>query len=212
MILRILLVILVLSNHGFSFANDAKDSGVARFGRVLIEILSEFESPHHLFPNKLTELDVYVSKKDLSPTLFQLTRIVVPEVRSDLSEKNRYGAASNFFTGFLQEFSKNVTDWSRSSAETVRLGGYVGVRAKWTGIFHGVPNTGVMYLVVFGTDSFCFHAFGRADVPNPTLNSAIRAIEQFEQFEQSRICKWILEFRDGTSRRVADPLQFKYEV
>lgn len=176
--LRILLVIVVLSIHDFAYANDAKDSTVARFGRVLIEIPVEFESPHRLRPNKQTELNVYVSKKDLPPTLLQLTRIVVPEVRSDLSEKNRYGAASNFLTGFLQEFSKNVADWSRSSTETVQLGGHVAVRAKWTGIFHGIPNTGTMYFIVFGTDSFCFHAFGRTDVPNSTLESAIRVIEE----------------------------------
>lgn len=178
MILRILFVIVVLSIHGYSFASDAKDSVVARFGRVVIEIPADFESPHHLFPNKQTELDVYVSKKSITPTLLQMSRIVVPEARSDLSENDRYEAASNFLVGFLQEFRKNVTDWSRSSVETVRLGGYVAARAKWKGIFHGVPNTGVMYIVVFGTDSFCFHAFGRTDVPNITLKSAIRVIEE----------------------------------
>lgn len=180
MILRILLAIVALSIHGFSLANDAKDSAVVSFGRVLIEIPTEFESPRRLYPNKQSELDVYVSKKDLPPTLLQLTRIVVPEVQSDLSEENRYGAASNFLAGFLQEFSKNVKDWSRSSTETVRLGGNVAVRAKWTGIFHGVPNTGVMYFVVFGMDSFCFHAFGRTDVPNSALKSAIRAVEELQ--------------------------------
>ena len=43
--LRILLVIVALSIHGFVYANDTKDSTVARFGRVLIEIPVEFDYP-----------------------------------------------------------------------------------------------------------------------------------------------------------------------
>ena len=35
-----------------------------------------------------------------------------------------------------------------------------------------------MYFLVMGKDSYCFHAFGRSDVPNVTLQAAIQAIER----------------------------------
>ena len=178
MILRVLLLVFLLSIHGCSFASDAQQPAVARLGQVAIEIPAGFLGPHRSFPNKQSQLDVFVSSKDLPPALIQMMRVVAPDARSDLSEKDRYGAASDFLVGSLRIFSTNVIDWSRSSIEPVRLGGYLAAQAKWSGSFHGDPTTGVMYIVVFGKESYLFHSFGRADVPNVVLKSSIRAIEE----------------------------------
>jgi|GEM_PF-5206617 len=178
MILRTFLIVLLLSIHGWSYASDAQ-SVAAHLGQVVIEIPTGFGEMHRTFPNKQSELDVYVSSKDLAPTLIELERIVIPWATSNPSEENRYGAASDFLVGFLQTFrEEGVTDWSRSSVEPVRLGGYLAARAKWSGTFHGIHSTGFMYIVVFGKESYCFHAFGSADATNGLLKSSIQAIEK----------------------------------
>jgi hypothetical protein len=110
--------------------------------------------------------------------MIEVERVIIPWARSNLSEDDRYGAASDFLDGFLQIFRENgVTDWSRSSVEPIRLGGYMAASAKWTGHLRGIPSTGVMYIVVLGKESYCFHAFGSAEATNQLLKSSIHAIE-----------------------------------
>jgi hypothetical protein len=177
MTLRALALALLLSIYPGVFASQG-ELAAGRIGNVLIDIPSGLNGPHRSFPNRQTELDVYVSATGLPPTLLQLTWVNIPEARVDLSEDEWYEAASNFLDGFLTIFSKNVSNWTRSAGEPVQLGGYKAVRAKWSGKFHELPNSGTMYLVVLGRNSYCFHAFGRNDVPNATLSSAIEAIER----------------------------------
>ena len=148
-----------------------------RIGGAQIELPSELKGPHRSFPNEQTTLDVYVSSGGRPPTLVQLTWINIPGVRSEIIESDRFAVASSLLDGFLAEFSKNVSDWIRGPNEKVRIGELIGVRAKWSGKFHELQTAGVMYFVVIGKDSYCFHAFGRSDVPNETLVAATKAIE-----------------------------------
>ena len=177
MILRTLIIALLFSIYSASFASESQSPVIARLGKIVVEIPTEFGVANRTFPNKQSILDVYVSRKDLPPTLIQLNRIVVPEAQVSANEKDRYDGIPDLLLGFLRTFSKNVVGWSRSSIEPIRLGGYIAAKSKWSGSYHGVPTTGVMYLVVIGKESFFLHAFGRDDVPNKPLTSAIKAIE-----------------------------------
>jgi hypothetical protein len=178
MILRSVLVLLTIAISFPSIAASQQQSAPARIGNVVLEVPTGLNGPDRSFPNKSSELYVYFSQKDLPPTLLQLTRVITPEARSDLTDKVRYEAATHFLAGFLQTFSKNVQGWRVSSTEQVKLGGYPAVRAKWVGNYHGIPTEGAMYLLVFGKEGYCFHTFGRSDVQNDALKSSVQAINE----------------------------------
>ncbi len=180
---RTLLLILSFLTLNCAYASTTQVA-LAQFGRVLIEIPTGFGRVNHTPPKKHSKLDVYVSNKDLPPTLFQLNEIVIPEGPSNLSEERQYEAAANFLVGFLRAFKDGgVTDWSRTAVEPVRLGGYNAAKARWTGIFHGIPNEGVMYILVLGKESYCLHAFGSAGPTNALLKSSVGAIEKLKLVE-----------------------------
>jgi len=159
-------------------AEGRSDATVARIGSVELEIPGGFSGPHRKFPTASSELQNYVEVGGApGPTLIQLSHITVLQASPNLSEEQRYLAASDFLDGFLATFSQNATNWSRSPNVKVRLGGYLGTRATWTGHLGGLPCTGTMYFLVLGRDSFSFHAFGRADKPNIALRASIHSIE-----------------------------------
>jgi hypothetical protein len=176
---RIFLALLWLSVSPSAFAVDARTpTKVARLGQVTIEIPPGFSGPQRKRPNTQAELNMYVEMvvDSRPPTVIQLTHVTVPDADPNLSEQDRYLAASDFLDGFLTTFSQNVTRWTRTPNEEFRFDGYLGVRAKWSGILNGVSCTGVMYFLVLGVDSFNFHAFGSTE-PNTSLSGAIQAIE-----------------------------------
>jgi hypothetical protein len=177
MIRNVWLALMILSAHIASFGSEGPPS-VARLAPVALDVPATLQGPQRSFPNPQSELDVYASRGDLPPTLLELLRVVIPQVREDLSEQNRAGAASSFLDGFMTQFSANVSGWKRLPTEDIRLGGAVAVRATWSGVFHGNPTKGVMYVLVLGKQSYCFHALGQSDVSNDALASAVRAIEQ----------------------------------
>lgn len=176
--LRSVLVLLTFAIHSPSIAGSEQQSAPARIGNVVFEVPTALNGPDRSFPNKSSELYVYFSQKDLPPTLLQLTRVIIPEARSDLTDKVRYEAATDFLAGFLQTFSKSVQGWNVSSTEQIKLGGYSAARATWTGRYHGIPTEGAMYLLVIGKEGYCFHTFGRSDVRNDVLKSSVQAINE----------------------------------
>ena len=109
--------------------------------------------------------------------------MVTPEARSDLTHKVKYEAATHFLAGFLQTFGKNVQGWHVSPTEQVKLGGHSTAMAKWSGTYHGIPTEGAMYLLVLGKEVYCFHTFGRSDVQNDVLKSAVQAINKLRLVE-----------------------------
>lgn len=171
------LALMILSAHISSFGSEGL-STVARLAPVALDVPAALQGPQRSFPNPQSELDIYVSRGDLPPTLLELFRVAIPRVRDDLSEQNRMGAASSLLDGFMTQFSANVSGWKRLPTEEIRLGGALAVRATWSGLFHGNPTKGAMYVLVLGKKSYCFHALGRSDVSNEALGSAVQAIEQ----------------------------------
>jgi hypothetical protein len=185
MTLRSLLILLILAVHSLSIAGDEQQSVPApvHIGNIALAIPAGLNGPDRSFPNKSSELYVYFSRKDRPPTLLQLTRVVTPEARSDLTDKVKYEAATHFLAGFLQTFGKNVQGWHVSPTEQVKLGGLSTAMAKWSGIYHGIPTEGVMYLLVLDKEAYCFHTFGRADVQNDVLKSSVQAINKLRLVE-----------------------------
>lgn len=177
MIRNVWLALMIISAHISSLGSEGPPS-VARLAPVALDVPATLQGPQRSFPNPQSELDVYASRGDLPPALLELLRVVIPQVREDLNEQNRAGAASSFLDGFMTQFSANVSGWKRLPTEDIRLGGAVAVRATWSGLFHGNPTKGVMYVLVLGKQSYCFHALGRSDVSNDALASAVQAIEQ----------------------------------
>jgi len=183
MTLRSLLILLIFAVHSLSIAGDEQQSVPARIGNIALAVPAGLNGPDRSSPNKSSELYVYFSRKDLPPTLLQLTRVVTPEARSDLTDKVKYEAATHFLAGFLQTFGKNVQGWHVSATELVKLGGHSTAMAKWSGIYHGIPTEGAMYLLVLGKEAYCFHTFGRSDVQNDVLKSSVQAINKLRLIE-----------------------------
>lgn len=176
-LLRALLAVLWFSTTNSASASDAHTGQVsAEVGQVVIDIPPGFSGPQRTFPTAQTEMNVYVSA-DRPPNILQVSRITVPDAANDLSEKDRYGAASNFLQGFLGTFAPQVKQWSQSPIEQIRLDGFLAARARWTGNLHGFPANGAMYFLVLGKDSYVFHAFGTSAEPNAALKSSIQSIE-----------------------------------
>jgi hypothetical protein len=152
MTLRSLLVLAIFAVHSHSIAGNEQQSVPApvHVGNIALSVPAGLNGPDRSSPNKSTELYVYFSSKDLPPTLLQLTRVVIPAGRSDLTEKVKYEAATDFLAGFLQTFGKNVQGWQVSPTEQVKLGGHSTAMAKWSGTYHGIPTEGAMYLLVLG--------------------------------------------------------------
>jgi len=176
MILRTLLLCFFLLMQNMAIAGDRVPVN-SQLGRIAIKIPAGLNGRDRLFPNKGTELLVFYSQKESPPTLLQLTQVLIPAAPLEVDEKTKQEAAAHFLTGFLQTFSQNVQEWKRSPIDKLRLGQYAAVRATWTGHFHGLPTTGTMYMLVLGKESYCLHTFGQMDLPNPLLQSSIRAIE-----------------------------------
>jgi hypothetical protein len=185
MTLRSLLVLVTFAVHSLSIAENEQQSvpASAHIGNVALSVPTGLNGPDRSSPNKLTELYVYFSRKDLPPTLLQLTRVTTPDTRSDLTEKVKFEAATGFLAGFLQTFGKDVQGWKVSPTEQVKLGGHSTAMAKWSGTYHGIPTEGAMYLLVLGKEAYCFHAFGRSDVQNDVLKSAVQAIKKLRLVE-----------------------------
>jgi len=183
MTLHSLLLLLTFAVHSLSIAGDEQQSVPARIGNIAIAVPAGLNGPDRSSPNKLSELYVYFSRKDLPPTLLQLTRVVTPEARSDLTDKVKYEAATYFLAGFLQTFGKNVQGWHVSPTEQVNLGGHSTAMAKWSGTYHGIPTEGAMYFLVLGKEAYNFHAFGRSDVQNDALKSSVQAINKLRLIE-----------------------------
>ena len=183
MTLRSLLTLLIFAVHSLSIAGDEQRSVSARIGNITLAVPAALNGPDRSSANKSSELYVYFSRKDLPPTLLQLTRVVTPEARSDLTDKVKYEAATHFLAGFLQTFGKNVPGWHVSPTEQVKLGGHTTAMAKWSGTYHGIPTEGAMYLLVLGEESYSFHAFGRSDVQNDALKSSVQAINKLRVIE-----------------------------
>lgn len=183
--LRSLLILVIFAVHSLSVArNDQQSEAVpVHIGNIALSVPGGLNGPDRSSPNKSTELNVYFSRKDLPPTLLQLTRVVTLDARSDLTDKVKYEAATHFLAGFLQTFSKNVQGWQMSPTKQVKLGGHSTAMAKWSGTYHGIPTEGAMYLLVLGEESYCFHAFGRSDVQNDVLKSAVHAINKLRLVE-----------------------------
>lgn len=178
MILRSIVFLLTFAVHACSIAGSDQQSAPARIGNVVLDVPTGFNGPDRTSPNPSSELHVYFSQKGLPPTLLQLTRVITPEARSDLTETVTYEAATHFLKGFLHTFSKNVQGWQVSSIERVKVGGNSMARAKWSGSYHGIPTQGEMYLLVLGKEGYCFHTFGQSDVQNNTLKSSVKAINE----------------------------------
>jgi hypothetical protein len=185
MTLRSLLVLITFAVHSLSIAGDEQQSvpAPAHIGNIALAVPAGLNGPDLSSPNKSSELYVYFSRRDLPPTLLQLTRVVTPKARSDLTDKVKYEAATHFLAGFLQTFSKNVQYWHVSPTEQVKLAGRSTAMAKWSGTYHGIPTEGAMYLLVFGKEAYCFHTFGRSDVQNDLLKSSVRAINKLRLVE-----------------------------
>ena len=171
--------------HSLSIAGDERQSvpAPAHIGNIALTVPAGLNGPERSSPNKSSELYVYFSRQDLPPTLFQLTRVVIPEARSDLTDKVKYETATHFLAGFLQTFSKNVQGWDVSPTEQVKLGGHATAMAKWSGTYHGIRTEGTMYLLVLGKETYCFHTFGRSDVQNDLLKSSVQAINKLRLVE-----------------------------
>lgn len=169
-------VLLTFAVHTCSIAASDQQSAPARIGNVVLGVPTGLNGPDRTFPNASTELHVYFSQKGRPPTLLQLTRVITPQARPDLTEKVTYEAATHFLKGFLHTFSKNVQGWQASSIERVKVGGNSMAKAKWSGSYHGIPTQGEMYLLVLGKEGYCFHTFGQSDVQNDTLKSSVKAI------------------------------------
>jgi hypothetical protein len=177
--LRSLAMALILAIHPGVFASEGEPTS-ARIGDVQIEIPPGFDGTRRTSPNPQTELDAYVSAPGLPASMLQLSWVNVPWGKGDISEADRYGGASKILDGFLERFSRNVSNWTRTAGEPVMLGGYKAVRARWSGIYRGAPTSGTMYFMGLGKDAYCFHAFGRADVSNPGLIAATGAVERLQ--------------------------------
>ena len=150
---------------------------VARLGQVAIQIPAAMSGPRRQFPAERSEIDTYVSTSERPPTVIQINRTTVPDASLDLSENDRFKAASSLLKGYSGTFGEKVTNWSEAPVEKVRLGGLLGARTRWTGNLHGVPATGTMYFVVVGKDCFFLHAFGSSIKPHATLDASVQAIE-----------------------------------
>lgn len=176
---------LLLFVHAGLFAVDAAaaadaDAIPGQLGGALIKMPQGFDGPRRSHPNSQSTLDVYVSAPGQPAALVQLSWIHIPWVKDDVPEADRVAGASSFLDGTLAKVSKNVPDWTRTAAEPVTLGGFKGVRARWSGQFRGAPATGTMYFVVLGKDSYNFHVLGQSEVPNPGVAAAIAAIERVQ--------------------------------
>lgn len=185
MTLRPLFILLAFAIHSLSIAGDVQQSvrAPARIGNIALAVPAGLNGPDRSSPNKSSELYVYFSRRDLPPTLLQLTRVATPESRPDLTDKVKYEAAKHFLAGFLQTFGKNVQGWHVSPTEQVTLGGHSTAMAKWSGTFHGIPTEGAMYLLALGKETYCFHTFGRSDVQNDLLKSSVQAIDKLRLVE-----------------------------
>jgi hypothetical protein len=183
MTLRSLLILLTFAVHSLSIAGDEQQSVPARIGNIALAVPAALNGPDRSSANKSSELYVYFSRKDLPPTLLQLTRVVTPEARSDLTDKVKYEAATLFLAGFHQTFGRNVPGWHVSPTEQVKLGGHTTAMAKWSGTYHGIPTEGAMYFLVLGKEAYSFHAFGRSDVQNDALKSSVQAINKLRFIE-----------------------------
>jgi hypothetical protein len=169
-LLRTLAIAVGLLVHGHAL-------GGSPFGQLVIDVPAGLSGPHHETRTSQSGLDVFVSDKDLPPTLILLNRTTVPKARPGMSKEDEIAAASDFLVGFLRVFSKDVTGWTRSAPEPIQLGGYLAVRARWSGSYHGLPNSGYMYFFTVGESAYCLHVFGRDDVPNLALKASVLAIE-----------------------------------
>jgi len=148
-----------------------------QIGRSQLELPKGFDGPHRSYPNKSTEVLVYVSDQAATPAILQVAHVKLPAVPPEATKEVRFSATSNFLQGFLRSFGANVDGFRVTEPEQVLLGDQLAARASWHGGMKGAPAKGVMYLVVLGQGVYCFHAFGRADVANPQLASAIDAVE-----------------------------------
>jgi len=187
--LRALFGLLCLACFGPALAaTDHGGKTIARIGQVVVEIPAGFSGPRREFPTVQSEIQNYyeVVQQGRAPTFVQLVHISIPHAASNLDEQTRYSAASDFLDGFMGTFGQKVHEWSHSSNERFRLGGYLGARARWTGKLNGTPATGVMYLVVLGRDSYSFHVFGGSGEPNASLKASVRAIEEL-RFEKVNV-------------------------
>lgn len=185
MMLRSLLVLLTFAVHSLAIAGDEQQSMRApvHIGNIAFAVPAGFNGPDRSSPNKSSELYVYFSREDLPPTLLQLTRVVTPEARSDLTDKVKYEAATHFLAGFLQTFGRNVQGWHVSPTEQVKLGGHSTALARWSGTYRGIPTEGAMYLLVLGKEAYCFHTFGQSNVQNDVLKSSVQAINKLRLVE-----------------------------
>ncbi|PKB20243.1 hypothetical protein [Janthinobacterium sp. 64] len=178
MILRLIVLLITFAVHTCSTAASDQQSAPARIGQVVIDVPMGLNGPDRTSPNPSSELHVYFSQKGIPPTILQLTRVVTPEARPDITEKVRYEAATHFLKGFLHTFSTNVQGWQVSSIEQVKVGVNSMARAKWSGSYHGIPTQGEMYLLVLGKEGYCFHTFGQSNVQNDTLKLSVKAINE----------------------------------
>ena len=183
MTLRSLLILLTFAVHSISVAGNEQQSVPARIGNITLAVPAGLNGPDRSSPNESSDLYVYFSRKDLPPTLLQLTKVAIPEARSDLTDKVKYEAATHLLAGFLQTFGKNVQGWHLSPTEQVKLDEHSTAMAKWSGTYHGIPTEGAMYLLVLGKEAYCFHTFGRSDIQNDALKSSVQAINKLRLVE-----------------------------
>jgi hypothetical protein len=151
----------------------------ARIGALVLSIPPQFKGPISAVPAEHTSTIAYgVSSSPGTPgTVLQVTRLEGGRPPPNLSEADATRLRSQYLLEMLSGIERARTEFSRSSPQSIRLGGLMASKVTWKGALRGMPVNGVMYCMVVGPDLVWIHAFGPGNKPDASTSQAIAAIE-----------------------------------
>ena len=151
----------------------------ARIGEVVLSVPPQFKGPETASLGGRTSTVAYaISGVPGTPGgVLQITRMEGDTPPSNMSETEVARLTSQYLLRMLAGIERARTRFTRSTPQTMRLGGMVATKITWAGHLGDLPTNGAMYCVLAGPDLIWLHAFGPGNKPDEHTIQAIAAIE-----------------------------------